>query len=89
MADDKGWKNWETWNVNLWIDNEEPLYRAKVAWLQRQRPTAETVKAFTLDILPDGTPDFDDIREYERVDWSEIADHWQEYRELDLGQYDD
>jgi hypothetical protein len=25
-----GWKNRETWNVALWIGNEEPLYRAAV-----------------------------------------------------------
>ena len=22
-----GWKNYETWNVKLWIDNEEGSYR--------------------------------------------------------------
>tara|TARA_R100000773_G_C4217110_1_gene115630 strand:+ start:1955 stop:2281 length:327 start_codon:yes stop_codon:yes gene_type:complete len=21
-----GWKNWATWNANLWIDNDQPLY---------------------------------------------------------------
>lgn len=32
-----GWTNYETWNVKLWIDNEEPSYRywkevASTAW---------------------------------------------------------
>lgn len=30
MSDEKGyqgWKNYETWAVKLWIDNEEPSYR--------------------------------------------------------------
>lgn len=24
-----GWRNYETWVVNLWIDNEEPLYEER------------------------------------------------------------
>ena len=34
MTEDKtynGWKNYETWCVNLWISNEEPLYREALA----------------------------------------------------------
>jgi hypothetical protein len=27
MATYEGWKNWETWVVNLWLSNEEPNYR--------------------------------------------------------------
>ncbi len=27
-----GWPNYETWNANLWIDNEEGVYRT--AWSQ-------------------------------------------------------
>ena len=26
-----GWKNYETWNVTLWIQNDEPLYRLALA----------------------------------------------------------
>ena len=25
-----GWKNYTTWNINLWLMNDEPLYRACV-----------------------------------------------------------
>lgn len=29
-----GWTNWETWAAALWIDNEEPNYRAKQAYFR-------------------------------------------------------
>lgn len=27
-----GWRNHDTWNFNLMIDNDEPAYRRKIAW---------------------------------------------------------
>jgi hypothetical protein len=30
MSDYNGYRNWETWNVALWIGNDEGLYRAAV-----------------------------------------------------------
>ena len=37
MTECNGWKNHQTWNVALWIGNEEPLYRAAVDYAQKPR----------------------------------------------------
>jgi len=29
-----GWKNWETWIAELWLDNEEPNYRMKMQYFK-------------------------------------------------------
>ena len=36
-----GWKNRQTWNVALWIGNEEPLYRAAVEFAGRCKARAK------------------------------------------------
>ena len=35
-----GWKNRQTWNCALWIENEEPLYRAAVAFMRKYKGRA-------------------------------------------------
>jgi len=37
-----GWKNRQTWNVALWIGNEEWLYREAVAYMQRRASKGRT-----------------------------------------------
>lgn len=37
MNDYNGWRNRQTWNVALWIGNDEGLYRAAVDFMARYR----------------------------------------------------
>lgn len=51
-----GWKNYATWNVALWINNDEGLYRIACRFMHRY--TGRTPYADLVDILPGTeTPD--------------------------------
>lgn len=82
MADYNGWKNWETWQINLWLDNEEPLYREKQRFLRRGKLDESSVRAFCEEQFPDGTPDMQGdekesvAEQWAKVDWTEIAEHF-------------
>jgi len=68
-----GWTNRATWNVALWIDNTEELYRQRVA---ASIKTAKDARRFVRRLWPDGyTPDGD---YFGRANWQELADAWQE-----------
>lgn len=77
-----GWANYETWNVALWINNEEPTYRERCDLARRARGVgdlAETLKAWVHDMAPDlGASMFADLLNaaLSAVDWYEIAENW-------------
>lgn len=74
----QGWKNYETWNVALWVNNDFDLY----SHMRTKRPfTASSAEAFCREEFPNGTRDMrtdgSKARGRERmglVDWQEIAD---------------
>ena len=72
---------WATWNVCLWVDNTEPVYRAKMRTIRSQACvnyiTADLCKTFCDSWFPEGTSDMKD-NEYEDICWEEVADNWQE-----------
>jgi len=58
----EGWKNYSTWNVSLWINNDESTYRAAVEFMQNYKGKMP-YKAFVIDsgLSSQKTPD--------RVQW--------------------
>jgi hypothetical protein len=56
MATFNGHKNWNQWNVALWIGNDEPLYREAVR-LYRKFPTVACAARHFQRQMPERTPD--------------------------------
>ena len=67
-----GYTNWETWNVALWLNNDEGLYLSyfKTGKTWTAREAEDTVR----ELMPDGTPDMDGSDGgYAAVNWEEVA----------------
>ena len=75
-----GWKNRQTWNVMLWLDNDEGAYRSyqeRVKEYKRRNPNRRILPGFVAklwakDALGDRTPDGISLNG-NRVNWREIA----------------
>lgn len=55
----QGHKNWNHWNVNLWIKNEEPLYRLAQYHVRTSANRVEAARDLLNDLpaeTPDGAP---------------------------------
>lgn len=75
-----GWTNWETWQIPLWIDNDEGDYLMKRRLLNhRSFCDANCAEQIARQAFPDGTPDMSP-GDMERVNWTEIASHWEDER---------
>lgn len=56
MTKYQGHRNWNHWNVSLWLFNDEPMYRMMQAHIRRA-PTMDEAAKLILADLPSETPD--------------------------------
>jgi hypothetical protein len=84
MNDYNGWTNWETWQILLWASNEEHLYKQVkkfVEWPSYRAGFSDKCQAFFYEMFPEGTPDMDGAQEMQNVNWQEIAQHLEEWKD--------
>jgi hypothetical protein len=82
MTTYNGWANRATWNVALWVGNDESTYRRMLgrrAELPRRKFTAATAAMLAQDLFTDGaTPDGDKLADVPVKGWAAIARAWNE-----------
>lgn len=89
MADTtyNGWTNRETWNVALWLGNDEGMYHEAIRFgrvnLGCGKDEERIVEQFCRDMFGDMTPDGDKLDE---VDWSEIVADIREMSGIEEGE---
>lgn len=91
----QGWKNYPTWNVHLWLANEEGMYN-DASWMVAHAGDIRRAAAALRASVEEGNPLTEETSLYadilgwalERVDWDEVAaalapDEWEETDDLD------
>lgn len=77
-----GWPNYQTWNVALWLGNDEPLYCAARAAARMHRGGLHGADARRIvrELLPQGTPDVGVLDMSRLTHWPSIARWLRELR---------
>lgn len=55
-----GHRSWNAWNVSLWINNDERLYRGAMSFVKAAKNKDKAAQAFLYELLSNGertTPD--------------------------------
>jgi len=77
----QGWKNYETWAMALWIDNEEGSYYVarEIVSNDASYRSADALKEWMEESMPDlGASVWADLLNaaFGEVDWHEVASHY-------------
>lgn len=103
MSDTKynGWTNWETWNANLWIDNDWRMsesFALQAGDLLSSYEPDEAIERLSGRIeeyfrqqMPETNGFFDDVigMAMREVNWREIAKHYIQEFEMETETYDE
>lgn len=78
QTDYNGWANRTTWNIMLWLDNDEGNYRCYKGMVEKHlaqygKLTGRAAKRIALNVLGDRTPDGCKLTA-KCVDWPAIAE---------------
>ena len=78
----QGYANYATWNVCLWVNNDEPIYLQMLAYPKTYAAWDERhARAFCEYVFgPDGTPDMSTqpCDTWDDVDWAEVVENFNE-----------
>ena len=81
MSTYNGWKNYQTWNVALWIGNDEGMYRAAVDFARRCKGRA-LYRLFVDSMGLAGTYTADRVKwDGSKLDYRALNDMMREFRE--------
>tara|TARA_Y100000114_G_C11760630_1_gene329404 strand:- start:3246 stop:3503 length:258 start_codon:yes stop_codon:yes gene_type:complete len=72
----KGFSNWETWNVLLWLDNDQELYKKKLRFVNlyiNKKDFEKHLNIFLGYMFPKGTHDMQRQDQMKKVNIKEIA----------------
>lgn len=79
-----GWTNYETWNVQLWLDNEEADADEMRRLAKENKKDPHELAGKIQDYIVDSSP-LDEVASlyadllnaaFSNVNWYEIAEHW-------------
>jgi hypothetical protein len=71
----EGHSNWETWNISLWLNNDESMYNMAL-WICKENNALKMLEEYVFDLLDDKI--ITDKVSIHRVDFREILKDFQE-----------